>query len=184
MSTWKSERTFWITVPDLSPVAQAVMRHFEDGGFQAAGTRTGIGGWDISISKGGTFKAVVGLKSALKIEITPQEGTTLVRAGVGIFGQQSVPTALTLLVAWPVVVTQAWGLIKQARLDDEAVEVVEQNLTRVAAGRGVGAPASAMPSSWPATSAPAGGPSVFCTSCGTKLTAESKFCSGCGQVRM
>jgi hypothetical protein len=44
-----------------------------------------------------------------------------VETGVGIFGQQAIPTAVTLLVFWPVLVAQVWNMAQEAKLDEEAI---------------------------------------------------------------
>jgi hypothetical protein len=98
MGTFNSSRTVPYQVEDLSPVAQDVMRHFESQDFEVTETHIPTGGVQVSIRKGGTFKAIIGLKTALNIKIEPQANGTRVEAGVGIFGQQAIPTAITLLV--------------------------------------------------------------------------------------
>jgi hypothetical protein len=47
-------------------------------------------------------------------------------AGVGIFGQQAIPTIISMFFFWPVLLTQIWGLIQQSNLDDKAAEIVEK----------------------------------------------------------
>jgi hypothetical protein len=128
MGTFSSSRTVPYVVNDLSPVAQDVMRHFEQQGFEVSETQIPAGGVQVSIRKGGTFKAIIGLRSALNIKIEPQANGTRVEAGVGIFGQQALPTAITLLVFWPVVVAQVWNMAQEAKLDKEALEVAEESL--------------------------------------------------------
>ena len=128
MGTFSSSRTVPYQVEDLSPVAQDVMRHFEQQDFEVSETRIPAGGVQVSIRKGGTFKAVIGLRSALNIKIEPQANGTRVQAGVGIFGQQALPTAITLLVFWPVVVAQVWNMAQEAKLDEEALGVAEESL--------------------------------------------------------
>jgi hypothetical protein len=51
-----------------------------------------------------------------------------VDAGVGIFGQQAIPTAITLLVFWPVLIAQVWNMAHESHLDDEALRVAEESL--------------------------------------------------------
>jgi hypothetical protein len=82
----------------------------------------------VSIRKGGTFKAIIGMKSALNIKIEPVANGTTVDAGVGIFGQQALPTAITLLVFWPVLVAQVWNMAQESNLDEEALGVAEESL--------------------------------------------------------
>ncbi len=128
MGTLSSSRTVPYVVEDLAPVAQDVMRHFESQDYEVTEADIPAGGVQVSIRKGGTFKAIIGLRSALNIKIEPQANGTRVQAGVGIFGQQALPTAITLLVFWPVVVAQVWNMAQEAKLDKEALEVAEESL--------------------------------------------------------
>jgi hypothetical protein len=166
MGIFKASKEIGITVPDLGPVAEAVMQHFRAQGYEVSGDRTLLQGWDISLHKGSAFKAVLGLQSALKIQIETAGAVTQVRVGIGIFGQQAIPTAISMLVFWPVLVTQIWGMVSQARLDQQAIDVVEQELARCAS-----ASASSM----------AGGTHpLFCTACGGLINAGMRFCPHCG----
>src|SRR3712207_2939380 len=128
MGTFNSSHIVPYQVEDLAPVAQDVMRHFEQQDFEVTETPIPAGGVQVSIRKGGTFKAIIGLRSALNIKIEPQANGTRVEAGVGIFGQQALPTAITLLVFWPVVVAQVWNMAKESKLDEEALRVAEESL--------------------------------------------------------
>jgi hypothetical protein len=128
MGTFNSSHTVPYQVEDLSPVAQDVMRHFESQDFEVTQTPIPTGGVQVSIRKGGTFKAIIGLKTALNIKIEPQANGTRVEAGVGIFGQQAIPTAITLLVFWPVVIAQVWNMAQESKLDEEALRVTEESL--------------------------------------------------------
>src|SRR4029453_9265657 len=75
-STFESSRTVPVTGADLASVAQDVMAHFRAKQFEVSGTPTPAGGWHISIAKGDIFRAILGLKTALNIEISPvPEGT-------------------------------------------------------------------------------------------------------------
>ena len=53
---------------------------------------------DISITKGGLFKAVLGMKTALKVTLLPQGTEVSFEAGVGIWKQQAVPTIISMLI--------------------------------------------------------------------------------------
>ena len=128
MGTFSSSRTVPYRVEDLAPVARDVMDHFEQQGFEVTQAHLPAGGVQVSIRKGGTFKAIIGLRSALNIKIEPEANGTRVEAGVGIFGQQAIPTAITLLVFWPVVVAQVWNMAQESKLDEEALGVVEESL--------------------------------------------------------
>ena len=128
MGTFNSTKTFPYTVEDVAPVAQDVMRHFESQDYEVTETNIPTGGVQVSIRRGGTFKAIIGMKSALNIKIEPVANGTTVDAGVGIFGQQAIPTAITLLVFWPVLVAQVWNMAQESNLDDEAIRVAEESL--------------------------------------------------------
>jgi hypothetical protein len=128
MGTFKSSRTFPYAVTDLQPVAQDVMDHFEQQAYEVTGEPIPTGGWHVSVRKGGIFRTVSGLKTALNIKIEPGGNWTTVEAGIGVFGAQAIPTAITLFVMWPVVLVQIWGLVKNSKLDDEALQTAEQSL--------------------------------------------------------
>ena len=120
------------------------------------------GGVDISISKGGLFKAVLGLKSALKVSLIPKDNAIAFEAGIGIFGQQAIPTIISMLFFWPVLITQIWGIVQQSKLDDKALEIAEEVLKN-------------------RDSLDING-MVFCTNCGYRNIKGAKFCSECGQA--
>jgi hypothetical protein len=128
MGTFNSTKTFPYFVEDIAPVAQEVMRHFEAQDFEVTETNLPMGGAQVSIRKGGTFKAIIGMKTALNIKIEPVANGTTVDAGVGIFGQQAIPTAITLLVFWPVIIAQVWNMAHESKLDEEALGVAEESL--------------------------------------------------------
>ena len=128
MGTFNSSKTVPYHVEDLSPVAQDVMRHFQQQDYEVTETPISTGGVQVSIRRGGTFKAIIGLKTALNVRIEPVANGTKVEAGVGIFGQQAIPTAITLLVFWPVMIAQVWNMAQEAKLDEEALRVAEQSL--------------------------------------------------------
>ena len=128
MGTFNSSKTFPYVVEDLAPVARDVMDHFEGQDFEVTETNVPTGGTQVSIRRGGTFKAIIGMKTALNIKIEPVSNGTTVEAGVGIFGQQAIPTAITLLVFWPVIIAQVWNMAQEANLDEEALDVAEESL--------------------------------------------------------
>jgi hypothetical protein len=128
MGTFNSSKTVPYVVEDLAPVAQDVMGHFESQDYEVTEAHIPTGGVQVSIRRGGTFKAIIGLKTALNIKIVPEANGTRVEAGVGIFGQQAIPTAITLLVFWPVLVAQVWNMAQESKLDEEALGVAEESL--------------------------------------------------------
>jgi hypothetical protein len=128
VGTFNSTKTVPYVVDDLGPVAQDLVRYFEGQDFETTETNLPGGGVQVSIRRGGTFKAIIGMKTALNIKVEPVEGGTQVDAGVGIFGQQAIPTIITALVFWPVIISQVWNMAQEAKLDEEALGVVEESL--------------------------------------------------------
>ena len=169
MGAFESQQTYSTPVTDLEPVVRETERHFRDQGFEAVSERRMSGAWDISLTRSNLFKTVCGLKSALKIELVPQGGAVFVKAGIGIFGQQAIPSIISFFIFWPVLVTQIWGLIQQSKLDEEALRVIGESLGRQKAA------AEPEPGRSPAAQAKS------CKACGATLPAESAFCPACGE---
>jgi hypothetical protein len=159
MSLFSASKTIPVTVPDLAPVARAVMKRFGDWDFEVGAEPAGPHRWEIGIHKGGIFQAVIGMKTALRIRIETVGSSTQVSASIGLLESQGVSSAVSMLACWPILITQTWGLVKQAKLDEEAIAVAEEAL--LAAG---------------AHSAAA----RFCHDCGASIETEAIFCPGCG----
>lgn len=151
--------------PAMIPaIADQIEADFAADGYSVQKINLMNGAADVSLTKGGTFKAILGLKTALNISLKPQNGQISFEAGVGIFGQQFIPTAIMWYVAWPVLLTQIWGLVQQAKLDDRALQIAK-NVIR------------SQPASSPQANAVS---NAYCASCGAKLPPHSKFCPSCG----
>src|ERR1700722_3421186 len=130
MNPFKSEKLIPISVPDLAPVAHELQAHFEQRRYQVECQLVLPGVWEVGVTRGGMFKAAMGLKSSMKVQLKGVDGGTMVQARVGIFGKQAIPTMVTMLVLWQMIFLQAWTLIRESALDDEAVRVVQISLTR------------------------------------------------------
>lgn len=127
MAAFSTKRTLFCSTSLLPDMAGTLQEEFERDGYEVKVTELSTGGYDISITKGGVFKAVLGMKTALKITLTPlSDKSVAFEAGVGIFGQQAIPTIISMFFFWPVLITQVWGLIQQSNLDDKAAEIVEK----------------------------------------------------------
>src|SRR5918993_1177624 len=108
MGTFNSSKSVPYVVEDLAPVAQDVMRHFEEQDYEVTETHIPTGGVQVSIRRGGTFKAIIGLKTALNIRVEPQANGTKVEAGGGGFWEEGGPTAITPLGFFAVIKSPAW----------------------------------------------------------------------------
>ena len=96
MATYSKKRLLPATVQQIPQIAESIRREFEYEDYEVKIEDLLSGGTDISITKGGTFKAVMGMKTALKVTLIPQPNGVLFDAGVGIFGQQAIPTIISM----------------------------------------------------------------------------------------
>ncbi len=167
MGTFKSSRTFFASPTLIPAIARDIAASFSNEGYQVQSDNLISGGCDISVTKGGMFKAVLGMKTALKINIHSTENAIQIDAGVGIFGQQAIPTAATLFIFWPILITQIWGMVEQSKLDDKAIAIAAETIAREATHSTQQASSNASASK-------------FCTQCGKVLAEDAVFCSGCG----
>lgn len=163
MATFNSDKFIATGLKDLSVVANNVKEHFEYKGYLVSVNENAMG-YFISISKGGMFKAVLGMKTALNVDIKTVQGGIMASAKVGIFGQQLLPSVISLFIAWPVLVTQITGLVSQSKLDDEALDTIEQSIHSL--------------ETTAYSTAQSG--SKFCTACGSMINSGGKFCPECG----
>jgi hypothetical protein len=125
MPTFSSSKIFHCNISDLNPILLEVAEHFDKKGYDTMITTTESGGYMLSISKGGMFKSIFGLRTALNVTLEPIAGAIQAKASGGLWGTQTVPALIMLFVAWPVLLTQIWGLIQRSSLDDEALLCVE-----------------------------------------------------------
>lgn len=115
--------------PALIPhISNAIEQEFKKDEFEVIIQDLVGGGKEISVTKGGIFKAIIGMKTALKIKLKPQEGNIQFDAGAGLWGLQVIPAAIALLISWPVILTQIYGLIQQSKLDDKALNIAEHEI--------------------------------------------------------
>ena len=160
---FSSSRVFKVSpdrIPDLALSLESALR--QEGYETRIDTLLG-GDAIVSLTKGGLFKAIVGMKTALKVELRADGGNVLAKTSVGIWGHQIVPTVIMLLWFWPVLITQIWGLVQQSRLDAHVMEII--------AGAAEKEPeAIDVPSEDVAAR--------FCSECGKPVTGN--FCSNCG----
>lgn len=157
--------------PSLIPaMADRICQEFSAEGYDVKCEDLVSGGTDISVAKGNLFKAALGMKTALKITLIPLDNSVSFEAGVGIFGQQVVPTIIMWFFAWPVLITQIWGMVQQSKLDDKALEAARAVITE---NRGANYTAAKDTMS-------TGTSSAFCTKCGAVIAPGARFCSSCG----
>lgn len=172
MATYSKKKLLAAHSSQINAIAEAIQDDFVRDGFEVNVDTLMSGGKDISITKGNLFKAVLGMRSALKVTLVPQTDGVLFDANVGIYGQQAIPTVISMLFFWPVLITQIWGLVEQSSLDDRALALAEQAIA--------GGSTSSFTNASSFASSYSGTPK-FCTNCGTKTDGTSKFCPECGE---
>lgn len=165
MGAFNTQKLLYGNTALIPEIASRLESSFAAEGFEVCNQPLINGGADISISKGGAFKAVLGMRSALKISLKPQNNGIAFDASVGIFGQQAVPTLIAWFYAWPVLITQIWGLVRQSKLDDKALAIAEEVIS----------------SSKNASDGSAA--KSFCIGCGRELPEGAMFCPYCGRER-
>jgi len=158
LPVFNAVKMIYAKVTDLAPIAQAVMKHFAYLDYEVTSEQARPQCWEIGIHKGGTFQAIIGMKTALRIRIQSVEGGTQIEAGIGLLESQGISTAVSMLAFWPVLVTQTWGLVRQSKLDEEAIAVAEAALIAQAHAD----------------------KSRYCHECGAVLAGASAFCHACG----
>jgi len=165
MGTFNTHKIIIADASLIPSMASKITNHFKAEGYESDVKVSDLGTYDISLTKGGMFKAVLGLKTALKITLKPEANGVSFDAGIGIFGQQLIPTVIMLFVAWPVILTQVWGMVQQANLDDTALMLAESVVSITSSVSKVVKPATI---------------SSFCPNCGGKHDTGMRFCPYCG----
>lgn len=167
MATFNTKQTLYGSTSLIPAIASRIQEEFQKEGFEVAMDALSSGGYDISITKGNAFKAVLGMKTALKVTLLPQGSNCInFEAGVGIWGQQAIPTIISMLFFWPVLLTQIWGMIEQSQLDDKALSIAQKVISETPVANDLTLN---------------GNNSKFCTNCGTQNTNSANFCCGCGR---
>lgn len=166
MASFSKKKILYGSPSLISDIANRIMEEFRKDGYEVSMDALSSGGYDISITKGGIFKAVLGMKTALKVTLLSQGNNIHFEAGVGILGQQAIPTIISMLYFWPVLITQIWGVVEQSKLDDKALEIAQDVICM---NNHVGSSHSNN-----------NGGGKFCTNCGASVPAEAKFCPECG----
>lgn len=159
-----SSKVFDVSPAQIPAMAKTLEDTLRSEGYETE--RNVLLGGDVivSLTKGGMFKAVVGMKTALKVELRADNGKVFAKTSVGIWGHQIVPTVIMLLWFWPVLITQIWGLVQQSRLDTHVMDILAK--TAFAAPDATDVPCEEA------------SPARFCSECGKPV--HGKFCSNCG----
>lgn len=128
MGAFTTKKTLYGNASQIPSVAEKIRKAFVAEGYEVR-IDNPDSGQEIYITKGGLFRAALGLRSALKVIMKPsRDGKINFEAGISIIKQQFVPTVITMCFFSPVVIAQIWGMIKQSKLDEKAVAIAERAL--------------------------------------------------------
>jgi len=162
---FSSTRIFNVSPNLIQPIAEDVATQLSNEGYEVQVEPSLGNDAHISISKGGMFKKVLGLQTALNIMLSDQGDSVKAEATVGIFKQQAIPTFIMLFITWPVIVTQIIGLVKQSQLDDHVMELIDSAIAQFGTKANLKKVAK---------------DGAYCPNCGARVTG-GKFCSECGE---
>lgn len=132
MGAFKSKKIINGNPSRIPYIAEEIRRSFMSEGFEVRIVDPNKGN-EIYITKGGLFKAALGLRSALKVIMKPnREDNIDFEAGISIVKQQLIPTILTVCVFSPVVIAQ---ILRQAKADMQHGKAGMPKTCRQAIGR-------------------------------------------------
>lgn len=157
----------------ISKIANRICKEFHEDGYEGYRDNLSSGGVDISLTKGSFFKSVLGMDTALKIKLEPQQESISFDAGIGIFRKEAIPMVISMFFMWPVILTQIWGLVKQSKIDDKALDIAKSVIKENRS-----TPYMYVVQSSHTTQVTA----KTCARCGTKLPGNARFCSNCGHT--
>jgi hypothetical protein len=127
MGPFKSRKVIYGSPSRIPYIAEEICKSFTADKYEV---RISSGN-EIYITKGGMFKAVWGLRSAMKVSMKPSwDGYIDFEASISIVKQQLIPTPITVYMLSPIVIAQIWSIIRQPKLDEKALEVAENVVYR------------------------------------------------------
>lgn len=128
MGAFSTKKTLYGDTARIPQVAEKIRQAFVNEGYEVRVEEPATGE-KIFISKGGLFKAALGLRTALEITMkSDKAGNIAFEAGISVVKQQLIPTLITMFVFSPVVIAQVWGMVKQSKLDERALAIAEREL--------------------------------------------------------
>ncbi len=173
----KSEKTFTgktetFTGSEFIPeIAASVQSELMSQGYEVSRNELANGDIFLSITKSGFFRAISGFKTAINLSLKPTRGDRFeATSKFGFWDTQGIPSAITVLVFWPLVIAQTIGFRTQQQLNDKIIGLVRTSLEKAKEKR-----AADVSSDSPES----GG--AFCPDCGANCGEGARFCPKCGK---
>ena len=126
MGIFKSSKVLYENSGLISTISHEIECAFRLDGYDVDSVISSNGWREITITKGGLFKRCLGMRTAMKVILYPYNGNIKLETEPGIFGNQVIPVILVASGLWIVLIPQIWGLIRQSKLDDKALEIAER----------------------------------------------------------
>lgn len=159
MSAFTSNKSYAAGATFIPYAVERIRNAFVSEGFEFSRKSDSYSRTVIQVTKGNLFVKAVGLKQGLEISFTNEDGRITVEARGTVLKDQFAASMLTLLVAWPVIIPQIIGMVRQSGLDEKVI-----GLTDAAYGEFC-----------------AENPS-YCPHCGGKVSGNPVLCPHCGSV--
>jgi hypothetical protein len=126
MGIFKSSKVLYGNSGLISTISHEIECAFRLDGYDVDSVISSNGWREITITKGGLFKRCLGMRTAMKVILYPYNGNIKFETEPGIFRNQVIPVILVASGLWIVLIPQIWGLIRQSKLDDKALEIAER----------------------------------------------------------
>lgn len=130
MEAFKNKKVIYGNPSKIPYIAEEIRKSFTAGRYEIRIVASSLGN-EIYITKGGMFRTALGLRFAMKVTMKPNwDGYIDFEASISIIKQQLIPTFITACMFSPAVIAQIWGIIRQSKLDEKALEVAENVIYR------------------------------------------------------
>ncbi len=156
MSAFTSTKYYEVSYSFIPQAIEAIKGAFEADGFDFEKQPGTYNKSIVTVTKGNLVKQAVGLKQGLEISFESNGDRVYVEAKGVVIKNQMIASVITLFITWPVLIPQIIGLIKQAKLDERAIDIIDSaydSYTRESP--------------------------VFCTHCGGRITGAATRCPHC-----
>jgi len=84
----------------------------------------------LQIRRGGGFKAVLGLSTALNVNIEQNERYFTISFSNGKWVDKAAVAGISMFVLWPLLITSAVGAYKQSELPNQIIQYVNSEVNR------------------------------------------------------
>lgn len=157
MSTFDSSKRYEASSSFIPRAVNAIKTVFEADGFELEKKSGTLNKTVIEVTKGDLVKQAIGLKQGLQIIFEYDGQYVNVDVKGVVVKNQLIASSITLFVTWPVLIPQIIGLIKQSKLDEKVIAVIDSAFASYNTDD-----------------------SVFCTHCGARVPSGETHCPHCG----